>query len=105
MLVKFRNSAENASQLVVGTRRMDTAGEIYQIADELRSVAHMGSRYAENPYDLERYRRVLSLSARLVAVIEERSLDDVIEEYEGNLSHITPFVGADAAFSATDVSS
>ncbi|MXZ03455.1 MAG: NUDIX domain-containing protein [Chloroflexi bacterium] len=76
---------------------MDTVGEIYQIADELRSVAHMGSRYAEDPYNLERYRRVLSLSARLVAAVEERSPDDVIEEYEGNLSHITPFVGADAA--------
>ena len=76
---------------------MDTVGEIYQIADELRSVAHMGSRYAEDPYNLERYRRVLSLSARLIAAIEERSPDDVIEEYEGNLSHITPFVGADAA--------
>lgn len=76
---------------------MSTVGEMYLIADELRSVADMGLRYCEIEYDRERYRRVRKLSARLVGAIEGRSSDDVIEEYEGNLSHVTPFVGSDAA--------
>ena len=76
---------------------MDRAGEMYLIADELRSVADMGLRYSEIEYDRERYRRVRELSARLVASIEERSLGEVMEEYEGSLSHVTPFIGADAA--------
>ena len=76
---------------------MDARGEIYLIADELRSIADMGLHYAQNDYDRERYSRALSLSARLVASIEERLASDVMEEYEGRLPHATPYVGADAA--------
>ena len=36
-----------------------------------------GARYAGNDYDRRRYGRVLSLSARLVAAIEQRSPDEV----------------------------
>ena len=76
---------------------MDARGEIYLIADELRSIADMGLHYTQNDYDRERYSRALSLSARLVASIEERLASDVMEEYEGSLPHATPYVGADAA--------
>ena len=76
---------------------MDRTGEIYLIADELRSVADMGLRFSEVEYDRERYRRVRELSARLIASIEERSQGEVMAEYEGNLTHVTPYIGADAA--------
>ena len=75
----------------------DPTGEMYLIADELRSIADLGLHYAENDYDRERYRRALSLSARLVAAIERRKADDVMAEYEGSLPHATPYVSADAA--------
>ena len=75
---------------------MNRTREMYFIADELRSVADMGLRYSEIEYDRERYRRVRELSARLIAAIEERAAGEVMEEYEGTLSHVTPFVGADA---------
>ncbi len=71
--------------------------EIYIVADELRGIANEGTRYAENDYDLKRYARLLSLSARLDSSIEERPEDDVMEEYKQNLAHVTPFVGAEAA--------
>ena len=76
---------------------MDPTGEMYLIADELRSIADMGLHYAENDYDRERYHRALSLSARLVAAIEKRPADDVMEEYEGSFAHATPYVCAAAA--------
>ena len=76
---------------------MDSEGEIYLIADELRSIADLGLHYAENDYDRERYGRALSLSARLVAAMEKRTADDVLKEYEGSLPHVTPYVSADAA--------
>ena len=76
---------------------MSFQDEMYLIADELRSIANTGAHYAENEYDRERYDRALSLSARLVAAIEERPADDVMEEYKQNLIHVAPFVGADAA--------
>ena len=76
---------------------MSFHNDMYMIADELRSIANSGAHYAENDYDRARYARTLSLSARIVAALEGRPEDDVMEEYEGNLAHVTPFVAADAA--------
>ena len=41
----------------------DPTGEMYLVADELRSIAELGLHYADNDYDRERYRRARSLSA------------------------------------------
>ena len=76
---------------------MDAKDGIYLSADELRSISEMGLQYAQDEYNRERYGRVLSLSARLVAAVENTSLDDVMVEYEGGLVHATPYVAADAA--------
>ena len=76
---------------------MSFQDEIYMVADELRAIANEGARYAENDYDSRRYGRVLSLSARLVAAIEQRPADQVMEEYKQNLARVSPFVGASAA--------
>ena len=76
---------------------MSFHNDMYMIADELRSIANSGAHYAENDYDRARYARALSLSARIVAALEGRPEDDVMEGYEGNLAHVTPFVAADAA--------
>ncbi len=76
---------------------IDPTGEMYLIADELRSIAELGLHYADNDYDRERYNRARSMSARLVAAIEQRAADDVLAQYEGALVHATPYVAADAA--------
>jgi ADP-ribose pyrophosphatase YjhB (NUDIX family) len=75
---------------------VSSAEEIYQIADELRAIADLGLRYAENPYDRERYEHVLSASARLVAALEGRSPDDVLDVFKDNLGHVSPNAGAEA---------
>lgn len=76
---------------------MSFADEIYQIADELRAIANLGLHYAEISYDEERYGRVLSLSARLIAALEQRSEDEVLALYREDLGHVSPYAGADAA--------
>ena len=76
---------------------MNTSQVAYLIADELRAIANLGERYAENHYDQERYAKILSLSARLVAAMDDRAPEDVMTEYAGNLSHVSPYVAADAA--------
>ena len=81
----------------MGMTETDPTGEMYLVADELRSIAELGLHYADNDYDRERYRRARSLSARLVAAIEKRPSSDVLEEYDGALPHATPYVAADAA--------
>jgi ADP-ribose pyrophosphatase YjhB (NUDIX family) len=71
--------------------------ELYRIADELRGVANLGLNFAANEYDKERYERVLSASARLIATIEHRSPNEVLTQFRDNLHHISPLAGAEAA--------
>ena len=76
---------------------MNATDEMYLVADELRSIADLGLHFAENDYDKDRYNRVRSLSARLVAAIEGREAADVMLEYREPVIHATPFVAAEAA--------
>ena len=71
--------------------------ELYLIADELRAIGNMGIRFAENSYDTERYERVRAASARIVAALERRSPDEVLERYDDNLGQVTPQTGSSAA--------
>lgn len=75
---------------------MSSTEELYQIADELRSVACLGLRFAENPYDAERYERILAASARIIAVLEHRAPDEVLTRFQDNLLHLSPLIGAEA---------
>jgi ADP-ribose pyrophosphatase YjhB (NUDIX family) len=70
---------------------------LYEIADELRAVANLGLRFAENAYDRERYEKVLSASARMVSTIEERPAEEVLLQFKDNLAHVSPNAGADCA--------
>ena len=76
---------------------MDATGEMYLVADELRSIADLGLHYARDNYDKNRYGRVRSLSARLVATLEGRPVADVMSKYRETVVHATPFVAAEAA--------
>ena len=75
----------------------DTYGKLYLIADELRAIANYGLMHQKNEYDRERLYEVLSASARMVSILENRSPDDVISEYSGNMNHVSPLAGAEAA--------
>lgn len=75
---------------------MNTTGEMYLIADELRSIGDLGLHFAQNDYDKDRYRRVRSLSARLIAALEGCMAETVLKDW-GPTIHATPFVSADAA--------
>jgi ADP-ribose pyrophosphatase YjhB (NUDIX family) len=81
---------------------MVSVEEIYQVADELRAVACLGLRFAENDYDLERYERVMAASARLIAGLEQRSPDEVVAQFQDNLLHVSPLAGAEAAVPGDD---
>ncbi|MCI0441200.1 MAG: NUDIX hydrolase N-terminal domain-containing protein [Chloroflexi bacterium] len=74
---------------------MPFAEDAYQIADELRAVANLGLRFAVNDYDRERYQHILSLAARLIAALEGRAEDDVMAQFEDNMGHVSPTIGAE----------
>ncbi len=71
--------------------------EIYQIADELRAVANQGLHFDTDGHTRERYERVLLASARLVAALEQKPVDETMQVYTGNLAHISPPSGVDVA--------
>ncbi len=81
---------------------MSTLKTIYEIADELRAVASQGLQYAKDDYDKERSERVLALSSRLIATAESRDAEEVLAQYEDNLSHVSPLVGTDVAIFKED---
>ena len=76
---------------------MKSTEELYQIADELRAIANLGLNYSKNEYDLDRYERILSASARLIGAIEHRSSEEVLEQFQDNMFHVSPLAGAEAA--------
>ena len=71
--------------------------EVYLVADELRAVANQGLHFVTDGYTRERYRRVLLASARLVAALEQKPVDETMQVYTGNLAHMSPPSGVDVA--------
>jgi 8-oxo-dGTP pyrophosphatase MutT (NUDIX family) len=76
---------------------MLSAQELYQLADELRAHAALGLQYSQNEYDRHRFQQILSVSARLVASVEERPFEEVLSQFEDNLQQVSPRLAADAA--------
>lgn len=76
---------------------MSSTAELYQIADELRGIASLGLNFVTNRYEVENYRRVLALSARLIAALEQRSPEEIVRQFQDNLQHVSPLAGAEAA--------
>ena len=71
-----------------------------QVADELRALANLGLHYTDptsQPYDFERYERVLALAAELLSLTDTRTAEEILRVFSGDLSHTTPLVCADAA--------
>lgn len=73
---------------------MSIEEEIYQIADELRGLSNVGLYYTQDPYDRERYNKVLTLSARLAGLASEHSAEELLACFEDTLMHLSPLVGA-----------
>ena len=69
---------------------MSSQDTFYQIADELRAIASQGLFFTEGPYDKERYEKILQASAKIVAALEGGSPQEVLDQYKGNLFHVSP---------------
>jgi ADP-ribose pyrophosphatase YjhB (NUDIX family) len=81
---------------------------LYEIADELRAIADYGLMYVQNDYDRDRYEKVQKLSAKLLGMLESKPEREILQlfrdlknksivpAFHGNLSHISPWNGANA---------
>ena len=76
----------------------DAADELRMLADELRVISSAGIRWtADDPYNRDRFERVLEVAMRLFAFTDTRPLDEVRRSVLTQLTHPAPVPCGDAA--------
>lgn len=71
--------------------------DVMALLDELRTIARNGLTYARDPYDRERYERLLDLASHEYSAVLDLPPETVKARLSAELGYITPKVGADAA--------
>ena len=71
--------------------------DVLSLADEVQSIARTGLHYSDNPFDRERYTRLLAAATREYAAHTGIATDAVAERLAADLGYVTAKVGADAA--------
>lgn len=71
--------------------------DILPLLDELQTIARNGLAYTNNPYDQERYQRLLELVSNYYGQTIDIPAADIQRRFQAELGYITPKVGADAA--------
>jgi ADP-ribose pyrophosphatase YjhB (NUDIX family) len=76
--------------------------DILSLLDEVQTIARNGLNYATNPYDRERYRRLLQLATVQYEQLLGLPAAEVRQRFADELGHVTPKVGGDAAIFDAD---
>lgn len=71
--------------------------DILPLLDEIATIARNGLNFSENPYDRERYERLLALASQYYGQALDLPPEEVRQRLSAELGYITPKVGADAA--------
>lgn len=67
------------------------------LLDEIRAIAQLGLNYSQDPYDRERYERLLRLAGREYTALTDLPDEEVQQRLREELGYITPKVGCAAA--------
>jgi ribonuclease HI/ADP-ribose pyrophosphatase YjhB (NUDIX family) len=71
--------------------------DILSLLDEIATIARNGLTYATDPYDLERYDRLLALASQYYGQVLDLPPEEVRQRLSAELGYITPKVGAHGA--------
>jgi ADP-ribose pyrophosphatase YjhB (NUDIX family) len=71
--------------------------DLLPLLDELQTIARNGLNFSSNPYDRERYERLLDLASRYYSHALDLPAPEVRRRLGTELGYITPKVGAEAA--------
>ncbi len=71
--------------------------DIFPLLDELQTIARNGLNFTTNPYDRERFERLLALATRYYGQVLDCPPQDIRQRFLAELGYITPKVGAEAA--------
>ncbi len=72
---------------------MDT----FPLLDELQTIARNGLQYATNPYDIERYERLMELVAQSYGEALDVPAESIRKSFMREIGTVTPKIGTDAA--------
>jgi ADP-ribose pyrophosphatase YjhB (NUDIX family) len=67
------------------------------LLDEIRSIGQLGLNFSDNPYDRERYERLLRIASGEYAAVSGLPEDDLEGFFRRELGYITPKVGCAGA--------
>ncbi len=76
---------------------IDTAARLAQIADQMRTLSSNGLAYGSNPYDIDRYQRLLKLAAELLSMAATQPLEEIERVFIADVGIHTPLTGVDTA--------
>jgi ADP-ribose pyrophosphatase YjhB (NUDIX family) len=71
--------------------------DIYALLDEVQAIARTGLHFNENPFDRDRYTRLLETAQRQYAAHTSLDNSAVAARFESEIGYVTAKVGADAA--------
>jgi len=71
--------------------------QLTTIADQLRSLSNNGLRFSEDPYQTERYHKILGLAAQLLSITDERTQPEIEQLFFTDLNMTTPLAVVDTA--------
>ncbi|HEU5370649.1 MAG TPA: ribonuclease HI [Ktedonobacterales bacterium] len=76
--------------------------DILPLLDEITTIARNGLNFSENPYDRERYERLLTLASQYYGQALDLPPEEVRQRLTAELGYITPKVGAHGAIFQED---
>lgn len=71
--------------------------DIFSLLDSLRAIARNGLYYTQDPFDRERYERLMGLVTQTYAELLAAPEETIRAQFLSEMGQITPKVGADAA--------
>jgi ADP-ribose pyrophosphatase YjhB (NUDIX family) len=76
--------------------------DIFTLLDEIQTIARNGIAFTSDPYDRERYEKLLNLAIRYYAHFVQAPEQQVQQKFLAELGYVTPKVGSDAAIFDSD---
>jgi ADP-ribose pyrophosphatase len=71
--------------------------DLLRLADELRALSNAGLRFTQDPYQIERYHRIIEISAELTSAVNGHAPAELRRLFLEDLHYMTPYTVVDTA--------
>ena len=75
----------------------ETTAQLYILADQLRTLANTGLTFSKHPLALERFEKILMVTARLVSILDNQPFEVAAARFIDNQEHLCPLLGVETA--------